>query len=118
MSLSYIVHCFRTIDYQPPVFEGCAQDPRKLFIVETDPGKATAKVRLHVFRYSDNSQAYDGKLSFSAYLGGKPVSLEEELELDGGRAHYVRYIVRDEAGNEGVCQMIYRVEGRFFHRRL
>ena len=82
--------------------------------VETDPGKATAKVRLPKASYSDNSQKYGGKVVFKAMIDGNLVSVSDEQELTIGN-HYVRYDVRDETGRSASCHFAYRVEGKCAH---
>jgi hypothetical protein len=84
--------------------------------VQSDPGKSTAKVRLPTPSYTDNSLAHGGKLTFSATLDGKPVSVKQDVELSMSDDHHqVTYIVTDEAGNKRKCHFIYRVDGKKSH---
>lgn len=94
--------------------------PARAAKLEADPGKATTKLRLPTPVVFDNSQAFGGKLTISATLNGKPVSLEQELELgitySASDYHQVKYVVKDEAGNEAKCWVFYRIEGEIIRR--
>ena len=94
-----------------PVFKCPLRD--QTIRVKSDPGKATAKISLPQVSYTDNSEAFGGKLFFSAFLDGKPITVDKEVELSIDHiTHSVRYIVKDEAGNTAYCDMYYSVEGK------
>ncbi|CAB3993198.1 Hypothetical predicted protein [Paramuricea clavata] len=101
-------------DRQPPDLKCPSKD--QVITHQSDPGKATAKVSFPTPSYTDNSEAHGGKLSFSATLDGKPVSVKKEHELSITPRrfdyHEVKYIVTDEAGNEAKCYFLYRIQDK------
>ena len=100
-------------DHQRPNLE-CP--PNRVTVVQSDPGKSTAKVRLPTPSYSDNSEELGGKLTFNATVDGKLVSVNQDVELRISNYaqdyRVVVYVVADEAGNKRRCTFFYRVEDK------
>ncbi|XP_028408610.1 sushi, von Willebrand factor type A, EGF and pentraxin domain-containing protein 1-like [Dendronephthya gigantea] len=94
-------------DYEAPDIE-CPQQGR-VIVQNTDLGKAIATIRLPTPKYSDNSQRHGGKLNFSATLNGKPISAHRKLRMTQNLSYSVRYLVKDEEGNQAKCDFSYRV---------